>query len=111
MCIRDRTYTIEAMMHDGKALQSGTSHYFGDGFARAFGVTFTGRDNSIQYPHQPSWGMSTRIIGGIIMTHGDNNGVVLPPAVAPIHVMIIPIAQHKEGVLDVYKRQCPHSGR
>lgn len=87
-------------MHDGKALQSGTSHYFGDGFARAFGVTFTGRDNSIQYPHQTSWGMSTRIIGGIIMTHGDNNGLVLPPAVAPIQVMIIPIAQHKEGVLE-----------
>ena len=96
----EATYTIEAMMHDGKALQSGTSHYFGDGFARAFDVTFTGRDNSIQYPHQTSWGMSTRIIGGIIMTHGDNNGLVLPPAVAPIQVMIIPIAQHKEGVLD-----------
>ena len=96
----EATYTIEAMMHDGKALQSGTSHYFGDGFARAFGVTFTGRDNSIQYPHQTSWGMSTRIIGGIIMTHGDNNGLVLPPAVAPIQVMIIPIAQHKEGVLE-----------
>ena len=96
----ENTYTIEAMMHDGKALQSGTSHYFGDGFARAFGVTFTGRDNSIQYPHQTSWGMSTRIIGGIIMTHGDNNGLVLPPAVAPIQVMIIPIAQHKEGVLE-----------
>ena len=96
----EATYTIEAMMHDGKALQSGTSHYFGDGFARAFGVTFTGRDNSIQYPHQTSWGMSTRIIGGIIMTHGDNNGLVLPPAVAPVQVMIIPIAQHKEGVLE-----------
>ena len=96
----EATYTIEALMHDGKALQSGTSHYFGDGFARAFGVTFTGRDNSIQYPHQTSWGMSTRIIGGIIMTHGDNNGLVLPPAVAPIQVMIIPIAQHKEGVLE-----------
>ena len=87
-------------MHDGKALQSGTSHYFGDGFARAFNVTFQGRDNSINYPHQTSWGMSTRIIGGIIMTHGDNNGLVLPPAVAPVQVVVLPVAQHKPGVLD-----------
>lgn len=94
------TYTIEAMMHDGKALQSGTSHYFGDGFSRAFNVTFQGRDNSICYPFQTSWGFSTRIIGGIIMTHGDNNGLVLPPAVAPIQVVIVPIAQHKPGVLE-----------
>ena len=96
----EATYTIEAMMHDGKALQSGTSHYFGDGFARAFTVTFQGRDNSINYPHQTSWGMSTRIIGGIIMTHGDNNGLVLPPAVAPVQVVVLPVAQHKPGVLD-----------
>lgn len=96
----EATYTIEAMMHDGKALQSGTSHYFGDGFARAFNVTFQGRDNSINYPHQTSWGMSTRVIGGIIMTHGDNNGLVLPPAVAPVQVVVLPIAQHKPGVLD-----------
>ena len=96
----EATYTIEAMMHDGKALQSGTSHYFGDGFARAFNVTFQGRDNKPQYPHQTSWGMSTRIIGGIIMTHGDDNGLVLPPAVAPIQVVVLPIAQHKPGVLD-----------
>ena len=96
----EATYTIEAMMHDGKALQSGTSHYFGDGFARAFNVTFQGRDNSINYPHQTSWGMSTRIIGGIIMTHGDNNGLVLPPAVAPVQVVVLPVAQHKPGVLD-----------
>ena len=94
------TYTIEAMMHDGKALQSGTSHYFGDGFARAFDITFQGRDNKPAYPHQTSWGMSTRIIGAIIMTHGDDNGLALPPAVAPIQVVIVPIAQHKEGVLD-----------
>lgn len=94
------TYTIEALMHDGKALQSGTSHYFGDGFARAFGIQFTGRDNTLQYPHQTSWGMSSRIIGAIIMTHGDNNGLVLPPAVAPVQVVILPIAMHKEGVLD-----------
>lgn len=96
----EATYTIEAMMHDGKALQSGTSHYFGDGFARAFDITFTGRDNSLCHPFQTSWGMSTRVIGGIIMTHGDNNGLVLPPAVAPIQVIILPIAQHKPGVLD-----------
>lgn len=87
-------------MHDGKALQSGTSHYFGDGFAKAFDITFQGRDNSMCYPHQTSWGLSTRIIGGIIMTHGDNDGLVLPPAVAPIQVIIVPVAQHKEGVLE-----------
>jgi prolyl-tRNA synthetase len=96
----EATYTIEALMHDGKALQAGTSHYFGDGFAKAFDITFTGRDGTIQTPHQTSWGMSTRIIGGIIMTHGDNSGLVLPPAVAPVQVVIIPIAQHKPGVLD-----------
>lgn len=96
----EATYTIEAMMHDGKALQSGTSHYFGDGFARAFDITFQNRDNKPQYPHQTSWGMSTRIIGAIIMTHGDDNGLVLPPAVAPVQVVILPVAQHKPGVLD-----------
>lgn len=96
----EATYTIEAMMHDGKALQSGTSHYFGDGFARAFGIQFTDRANQLQYPHQTSWGMSTRIIGAIIMTHGDDNGLVLPPAVAPIQLVILPIAQHKPGVLN-----------
>lgn len=96
----EATYTIEAMMHDGKALQSGTSHYFGDGFARAFGIQFTDRNNQLQYPHQTSWGMSTRIIGAIIMTHGDDNGLVLPPAVAPVQVVILPIAQHKPGVLE-----------
>lgn len=96
----ERTYTIEAMMHDGKALQSGTSHYFGDGFSRAFGIQFTDRNNTLQYPHQTSWGMSTRIIGAIIMAHGDDNGLVLPPAVAPVQVVILPIAQHKPGVLD-----------
>ncbi len=96
----EATYTIEAMMHDGKALQSGTSHYFGDGFAKAFNVTFQGRDNSICHPFQTSWGMSTRIIGGIIMTHGDDSGLVLPPAIAPIQVIIVPVAQHKPGVLE-----------
>ena len=96
----EATYTIEAMMHDGKALQSGTSHYFGDGFAKAFDITFQDRDKKPSHPFQTSWGMSTRIIGGIIMTHGDNNGLVLPSAIAPIQVIILPIAQHKEGVLD-----------
>ena len=96
----EATYTIEALMHDGQALQAGTSHYFGDGFARAFDITFLGRDGTTQTPHQTSWGMSTRIIGGIIMTHGDNSGLVLPPTVAPVQVVVIPIAQHKEGVLD-----------
>ncbi len=104
----EATYTIEAMMHDGKALQSGTSHYFGDGFARAFGVTFTGRDNTLQHPYQTSWGVSTRIIGAIIMTHGDDNGLVLPPAVAPIQAVVIPVAAHKPGVTEkaneVYER-------
>ncbi|MDP4152360.1 MAG: proline--tRNA ligase [Bacillota bacterium] len=94
------TYTIEALMHDGKALQSGTSHYFGDGFAKAFDIKFTDRENKLTNPFQTSWGLSTRIIGGIIMTHGDNNGLVLPPAVAPIQVIIIPVAQHKDGVLE-----------
>jgi len=100
----ERTYTIEAMMHDGKALQSGTSHYFGDGFARAFEITFQGRDNKQQYPHQTSWGLSTRIIGAIIMTHGDDNGLVLPPAIAPIQAVIVPVAQHKPGVLEAAEK-------
>ena len=94
------TYTIEPMMHNGVALQGGTSHYFGDGFARAFEITYTDRDNKICYPHQTSWGVSTRMIGAIIMTHGDDNGLILPPKVAPIQVAIIPVAQHKEGVLE-----------
>lgn len=94
------TYTIEALMHDGKALQSGTSHNFGDGFAKAFGIQYTDKDNKLQYAHQTSWGLSTRIIGAIIMVHGDDSGLVLPPKIAPVQVMVVPIAQHKEGVLD-----------
>lgn len=94
------TYCIEAMMHDGKALQAATSHYFGDGFAKAFDIQYTDKDNKLRYPHQTSWGCTTRMIGGIIMTHGDDNGLVLPPAVAPIQVVIIPVAMHKEGVLE-----------
>lgn len=94
------TYTIESLMHDGKALQSGTSHNFGDGFAKAFGIQYTDKNNALQYVHQTSWGMTTRVIGAIIMVHGDNNGLVLPPKIAPIQVIIIPVAQHKEGVLE-----------
>ncbi len=93
------TYTIEPMMHNGVALQGGTSHYFGDGFSRAFDITYTDRDNQIKYPHQTSWGVSTRMIGALIMTHGDDSGLILPPGVAPIQVAIIPVAQHKAGVL------------
>ena len=96
----EATYTIEALMRDGKALQSGTSHNFGDGFAKAFGIQYTAKDNTLQYVHQTSWGMTTRLIGAIIMVHGDNSGLVLPPRIAPTQVMVIPIAQHKEGVLD-----------
>ena len=94
------TYAIEALMHDGKALQAATSHYFGDGFAKAFNMTYQDKENKLSYVHQTSWGCTTRLIGAIIMSHGDNNGLVLPPDVAPVQVVIVPIAQHKEGVLD-----------
>ena len=96
----EETYTIEPMMHNGVALQGGTSHYFGDGFAKSFGITFTGKDNKQHYPHQTSWGVSTRMIGAIIMVHSDDDGLVLPPRISPVQVVIIPVAQHKEGVLD-----------
>lgn len=96
----EATYTIEAMMHDGKSLQAGTSHYFGDGFAKAFGIEFQNRENKPQTPFQTSWGVTTRLIGAIIMTHGDDNGLVLPPAIAPTQIVVIPVAQHKEGVLE-----------
>lgn len=96
----EETYTIEAMMHDGKALQSGTSHYFGDGFARAFHMQFTDKNNTLQYMYQTSWGMSTRIIGAIIMTHGDDEGLVLPPRIAPTQLVVIPVASHKPGVTE-----------
>ena len=96
----EATYTIEALMHDGKGLQSGTSHNFGDGFAKAFGIQYQDKDNKLQYVHQTSWGVSTRLIGGIIMVHGDDRGLVLPPKVAPVQVMLVPIQQAKEGVLD-----------
>lgn len=96
----EATYTIEALMHDGKALQSGTSHNFGDGFAKAFGIQYTDKDNKLKYVHQTSWGMTTRLIGAVIMVHGDNSGLVLPPKVAPTQVMIVPVMQKKEGVLE-----------
>ena len=96
----EATYTIEALMHDGKALQSGTSHNFGDGFAKAFGIQYTDRDNKLQHVHQTSWGMTTRLIGAVIMVHGDNRGLVLPPRIAPTQVMIVPIRQQAEGVLE-----------
>ena len=96
----EATYTIEALMHDGKALQSGTSHNFGDGFAKAFGIQYTDKDNTLKYVHQTSWGMTTRLIGALIMVHGDNSGLVLPPRIAPVQVCIVPVLQKKPGVLD-----------
>lgn len=96
----EATYAIEALMHDGKALQAGTSHYFGDGFAKAFNITYTSKENKLEYVYETSWGVTTRLIGAIIMSHGDDNGLVLPPAVAPIQVVVIPVNQHKEGVLE-----------
>ena len=96
----EQTYTIEALMHDGQALQSGTSHNFGNGFAKAYDIQYTDKDNSLKYVHQTSWGMSTRIIGAIIMVHGDNSGLKLPPRIAPTQIMVIPIQQKKEGVLE-----------
>uniref|UniRef100_I5AUI2 Proline--tRNA ligase n=1 Tax=Eubacterium cellulosolvens (strain ATCC 43171 / JCM 9499 / 6) TaxID=633697 RepID=I5AUI2_EUBC6 len=94
------TYTVEALMHDGKALQSGTSHNFDDIFAQAYDVQYTDKDNTLKHVHQTSWGMTTRVIGAMIMVHGDNSGLVLPPHIAPTQVMIIPIRQDAEGVLD-----------
>ena len=96
----EATYTIESLMHDGKALQSGTSHNIGDGFAKAYGIQYAAKDNSLKYVFQTSWGMTTRMIGAIIMVHGDDNGLVLPPRIAPTQVVIVPIQQKKEGVLD-----------
>ena len=93
------TYTIEALMPDGKALQSGTTHYFGNGFAKAFGIQFQGRDGKLANPYQTSWGVSTRLLGSIIMVHGDDNGLVLPPKVAPIQIVVIPVAAQKPGVI------------
>ena len=96
----DSTYTVECMMHDGRALQAGTSHNLGQHFTKVFDVKFQNREGKEEYAYHTSWGISTRLIGGIIMAHGDNRGLKLPPRVAPIQAVIVPIAQHKEGVLD-----------
>ena len=102
----EATYTVECLMKDHKALQGATSHYFGDKFSRAYDVTFTGRDNKLQYPFQTSWGSTTRMIGAVIMAHGDNNGLVLPPKIAPIQVVVVPVAMHKPGVLEKAGELC-----
>ena len=96
----DATYTVETLMRDGRALQAGTSHYFGQNFTKPFEVKFQNREGKEEYAYQTSWGISTRLIGGIIMAHGDNRGLKLPPKIAPTQVIIIPIAMHKEGVLE-----------
>ncbi len=98
----EETYTIEAMMYDGVALQNGTSHYFGQHFAKAFGIQFLDTDNTLKTPYQTSWGVTTRMIGAIIMTHGDNHGLVLPPNIAPTKVVFIPIGKEDE-VLNTVK--------
>ena len=94
------TYTVEALMHDGKALQSATSHFFGNGFPDAFNIKYIDKNNQPHSVYETSWGLSTRIIGAIIMVHGDDDGLVLPPRIAPVQTRVIPIAQHKEGVLE-----------
>ena len=96
----EETYTIEAMTYDGKALQSATSHYFGQKFTKPFNVTFQNREGKQEYPYQTSWGSSTRLIGGVIMAHGENRGLKLPPRVAPIQVVLVPVAMHKDGVIE-----------
>ena len=94
----DATYTVETLMHDGRALQAGTSHYFGQNFSKPFEIKFQNREGKEEYAYQTSWGISTRLIGAVIMAHGDNRGLKLPPRVAPIQVVIVPVAMHKEGV-------------
>lgn len=100
----DSTFTIEAMMHDGKALQSGTSHFLGQHFTKAFDITFSDRDGNLAHPYHTSWGISTRLIGGLIMVHSDDRGLVLPPRMAPTQVVIVPIAANKGGVMEVVDR-------
>jgi prolyl-tRNA synthetase len=107
----EATYTIEALMHDGKALQSGTSHNFGQNFSKPFGIQYTDKNNQLQYVHQTSWGMTTRLIGAIIMVHGDDSGLVLPPRIAPTQVIVIPIQQKKEGVLEKAAEVCERLGK
>jgi len=100
----EATYAIEALMHDGVCLQAGTSHYFGNGFAKAFNIQYTDKNNTLQYVYQTSWGVTTRLIGAIIMVHGDNSGLVLPPRIAPTQAVIIPVAMHKPGVLEMAQK-------
>ncbi len=100
----EATYTVETLMHDGRALQGGTSHYFGQNFTKAFDVKFQNKEGEQEYAYQTSWGISTRLIGAVIMAHGDNRGLKLPPRVAPIQVVIVPIAQEKENVLEENKK-------
>lgn len=99
----DDTYTIESLMHDGKALQAGTSHYLGQNFSKAFAIQFSDRNGKLEYPHYTTWAVTTRLIGAIIMVHGDDSGLKLPPRIAPTQAVIIPVAQHKEGVLEKAK--------
>ncbi len=99
----EQTFTIEALMPDGKALQSGTTHYFGQGFAKAFNIQYQDKNNTLQHVHQTSFGVSTRLIGSVIMAHGDDNGLNLPPRIAPIQVVILPIQQNQPGVLSKVK--------
>ncbi len=94
------TYSMEAMMLDGKSLQAGTTHYFGQNFTKPFNIRFLDKDGTHKYPYQTSWGVSTRLVGALIMAHGDERGLCLPPRVAPIQIVIIPIAQKKAGVLE-----------
>ena len=100
------TYGMEAMMLDGKSLQAGTSHYLGENFAKAFDMKFLDKDGTLKYGYSTSWGVSTRLIGALIMAHGDGRGLVIPPVVAPIQVIIIPIAQHKPGVIENAEKLC-----
>lgn len=94
------TYTIESLMYDGKALQTGTSHNFGDNFAKAFNIQYSDKEGKLQYANETSWGITTRVIGAIIMVHGDDNGLILPPKIAPTQVIVVPVAAHKEGVIE-----------
>ena len=94
----EATYTIETMMYDGKALQTATSHYFGQNFSKPFNIKFQNRDGKDEFAYQTSWGCTTRLIGAIIMAHGDNRGLKLPPKIAPTQVIVVPVAMHKEGV-------------
>ena len=101
------TYTVETLMHDGRALQAGTSHYFGQNFSKPFNIKFQNREGKEEFAYQTSWGISTRLIGAVIMAHGDNRGLKLPPKVAPIQIVIVPVAMHKNGVkekaTEIYK--------